>query len=392
MWSLRARKQILMLEFLSICLKDFFKLKNRTTKNTEHIKAAIDWLKYAQDVTRDRGVSAWYSFGEWKASYPETTGYIIPTMFNYYHFAKDNDCRKRAIEMSDWLVSIQLNNGAFQGGTLDDPEIPMIFDTGQVLHGLIRTYNETKDNKYANAAIRAGDFLVETQDRDGAWRNFTWNNIAHAYHTRVAWSLLELFQTTGDHKYEKAARKNIKWALGNQKENGWFQNSAFSTQYDPFTHTIAYTVRGILETGFQLRDRNYIDAAIKTASALLKKFEDTGYLASSYNQNWESEDKYGCLSGDAQISMIWLRLFKITKDTPYLLAAAKLNNYLKATQNICTYNRAIRGGIKGSHPIYGEYLAFSFPNWATKFFIDALLLEETVRTTSAPFDVFQRAG
>ena len=37
-----------------------------------------------------------------------------------------------------------------------------------------------------------------------------------------------------------------------------------------------------------------------------------------------------------------------------------------------------RGGIKGSHPIDGKYHPWQVPNWATKFFADALMLEDRV--------------
>ncbi len=34
---------------------------------------------------------------------------------------------------------------------------------------------------------------------------------------------------------------------------------------------------------------------------------------------------------------------------------------------------AVRGGIAGSFPIYGAYERLKYPNWASKFFIDAIL-------------------
>ena len=34
------------------------------------------------------------------------------------------------------------------------------------------------------------------------------------------------------------------------------------------------------------------------------------------------------------------------------------------------------GGIKGSFPVYGRYAPLQYPNWATKFFIDALLAKQ----------------
>jgi len=33
--------------------------------------------------------------------------------------------------------------------------------------------------------------------------------------------------------------------------------------------------------------------------------------------------------------------------------------------------------VKGSHPFDGEYGRYEVLNWATKFFVDALLLDET---------------
>ncbi|MBC8072612.1 MAG: hypothetical protein IAG13_30100, partial [Deltaproteobacteria bacterium] len=39
-----------------------------------------------------------------------------------------------------------------------------------------------------------------------------------------------------------------------------------------------------------------------------------------------------------------------------------------------TTDAETRGAIKGSHPIWGGYSPFTYPNWATKFFVDALLL------------------
>src|SRR5262249_8247777 len=49
-----------------------------------HLAATMDWLARAQDATPDDGVSAVYSLASgWAASYPETTGYIIPTCFDF---------------------------------------------------------------------------------------------------------------------------------------------------------------------------------------------------------------------------------------------------------------------------------------------------------------------
>ena len=51
--------------------------------------------------------------------------------------------------------------------------------------------------------------------------------------------------------------------------------------------------------------------------------------------------------------------------------------FLKRTQSLTSRDPGVRGGIKGSFPVYGDYGKARVLNWATKFFIDALLLEES---------------
>ena len=61
---------------------------------------------------------------------------------------------------------------------------------------------------------------------------------------------------------------------------------------------------------------------------------------------------------------------------------------MAATQDVMSPGKPYYGGIKGSLPIYGRYAPLQYPNWATKFFIDALLAKQ--RTLSAPIDRHKR--
>jgi hypothetical protein len=107
-------------------------------------------------------------------------------------------------------------------------------------------------------------------------------------------------------------------------------------------------------------------------------YQDKGFLPGNFNKNWESRAKFMCLSGNAQIALAWLKLFKITKDYRYLNAAIKLNKDLKHIQNLKTKNKGIFGGVKGSHPIWGFDSPFRYTNHSAKFFIDSLLEESKI--------------
>src|SRR5208283_5131651 len=110
-----------------------------------HLNAIYAWLCAAQDATPDNGVSAWYTLIDgWMPSYPETTGYIIPTLFDYSRYCNDLTARSRAIAMATWEVDVQLSNGAIRGGHLGyQPPEPAVFNTGQVIFGWVAAYGET---------------------------------------------------------------------------------------------------------------------------------------------------------------------------------------------------------------------------------------------------------
>jgi uncharacterized protein YyaL (SSP411 family) len=191
-------------------------------------------------------------------------------------------------------------------------------------------------------------------------------------------ALLELFKATGRGTYADAARRNVEFAIANQKANGWFRNCAFVGGTHPSTHTIAYTIEGILECGVILKEESYVEAATRTADALLSVFEKKHSFSGTYDENWSSKDRYSCLTGDAQISVALMRLFEIKKRARYQEDAKELNSHLKRVQSryLASTEWHIRGAIPGSDPIWGKYNPFSFLSWSTKFFVDALLHEE----------------
>ena len=376
---------------IRVILKDIFKSDNKIYSNKDHLKSAMEWLCKAQDVTGCSGVSAAYRLNKgWESPFPETTGYIIPTFIDYASLVNDNSYIERAVKMGEWETEIQLPSGAVMGRGCNSN--PIVFDTGQVIFGWISLYKETNMNKFLDAAVKAGDWLISIQDDDGKWSKHTFNGIPHTYNTRVAWSLLEIYNVTKDEKYKDAAERNILWALGNAKENGWFTQMGFTVNENksPLTHTIAYTLRGLLESSSYLGGKtkeNILDIVQKASENIMvscgfrgkrgSHFRPT-YLPGTFDKNWESKDNYSCLTGNVQIAIIWLKLYQINNDARLLNAALKTIDKVKTRQFIDSKNPGIRGGIPGSYPVWGSYNPFTYPNWATKFFADAIMLQESI--------------
>ena len=73
------------------------------------------------------------------------------------------------------------------------------------------------------------------------------------------------------------------------------------------------------------------------------------------------------------MALIWLELHRLQSDPILLSAACKAIDLVKRAQPMSSSDAGIRGGIPGSDPVWGDYMYVRIPNWAAKFFIDALI-------------------
>src|SRR5262245_59568940 len=75
----------------------------------DHLVAAADWLTRAQDAATDGGVSGRYLLRSgWSSSYPETTGYIIPTFLALATHLQREEFMARARRCVEFLESVRL--------------------------------------------------------------------------------------------------------------------------------------------------------------------------------------------------------------------------------------------------------------------------------------------
>ena len=376
---------------LAMSLRDWMGRSFPVMEPEAHLKETMQWLCRAQDATSDGGVSRSYALRwirghkrrGWLASYPETTGYIIPTFLAYYRLTGEAEYRDRAIRMARWEADIQMESGAVQGSVIGFPPTPAIFNTGQVLFGWAAAYRETGAVALLNAATRAANFLVQALDDDGAWRRsgsqYTRRGV-NVYDARTAWGLLEASRITNDAAHRDGAIRNLDFVLTRQLPNGWFAECCLSDDERPLLHTIGYTMEGLLEAGVIRGEPRYLDAARAPADALLERQRPDGSLAGRFDRNWTPCCTWSCLTGDAQTAIVWFRLAELTGDRRYFDAAYRMNRYLSGTQDTVTNEPGMRGGIKGSRPIWAEYGTFEYLNWAAKFFADSLLLEIRLRS------------
>lgn len=339
-----------------------------------HLVAALKWLCLAQDVNGTGGFSYGYSArGGWREPYRETTGYIIPTFLRAAAQLARPDLKTRAFRAADWLISVQNRDGSICNPRYGSAGL--VFDTGQVLFGFVSAYRNSGEQRYLEAALRAGDWLAGIADADGLWTRSEHFDTAHVYNTRTAWALLTLNKIANNANYARIARANLDWALSNQVESGLFSNAAFHKGARPYTHNISYSICGLQESGWLLGEARYCDAARKAADACLRLMRPNGSIPGQISPDAKSLARYTCLTGNCQLSIVWSRLFGKSGDNAYQRAARQSLAFVMRHQRMDDAPSSAVGAIAGSFPIWGRYAPLSFPNWAAKFFVDAALLQ-----------------
>ena len=342
--------------------------------------ANIEWIKRSQDCSlfRDGGSARDFSLLRgWASSYPETAGYIVPTLLAYAERTRDPALEGRARHMLDWLVSIQFPEGGFQGGKIDaSPRVPVTFNTGQILLGLAAGVHHFGEH-YRAPMQRAAAWLRDSLDADGCWRKFATPFAApgeKAYETHVAWGLFEAAREEPNEGYAEAGLRQVRWALTKQIGNGWFASNCLSSPHEPLTHTIGYALRGVIEAYRCAHEPEFLAAAQRTADALLSVMAADGKICGQYDRYWNATVDWVCLTGSVQIAACWFLLHSITHESRYLNAARLANRYVRRTVYL-TGNPDFIGGVRGAFPVDGDYGRFEYLNWAAKFSVDAQLME-----------------
>jgi hypothetical protein len=343
------------------------------------IDASVDWLLAAQrhNSSHDAGVARHYALGRgWGRSYPETTGYIVSTLLHPEIVARRSECSPAASRAVDWLLSIQTPAGGWAGSVVGASAEPVTFNTGQILIGLadaVRVLGRTETDQVR----RGAEWLVAMQDDDGAWRR------GHSrfalpgpsvYELHSAWGLLEAADILGDTALRAAALRQVDWALGEQRPNGWFARCDLTDEDKPLTHTIAYAVRGLLEAWRHAGNDRHFEAALVTSRALAAITAESGYLAGRFASDWTASVDWCCLTGTSQMAICWGLLFEQTREPDLLAAMRRANAFVRKVVRL-DGGDALRGGVPGAFPVTGSYCRLEMVNWAAKFTIDAQLTE-----------------
>ena len=124
-----------------------------------------------------------------------------------------------------------------------------------------------------------------------------------------------------------------------------------------------------------MRKPHYVERALAMAKAVAAQQRSDGALPAYLGPEWTRRAEWTCVTGNSQMALNWLRLARETGERGLVENAQRANRFNMSIQDLTNADPALRGALKGSHPISGGYMTWRYPNWAAKFFMDALMLE-----------------
>lgn len=294
---------------------------------------AIQWIK--NNSVLDQGI---INNSKLKKSYPEVTGYYIPTLIRWGY-------KELAVSYAKWLCSIQKEDGSWYD-TLD--KAPYIFDSAQILKGLIAVREMYSDREQLDSAIKRGcDWILSCMTDEGQLKTPSeaeWGNVAsELIHTYCLSPLNDAAQLYGEPKYQEAANKIL-----NYYKQHYFEKIV---DFSMLSHFYAYVVEAMLDMG----EIELAREAMTNIEAFQKK---SGAVPAYKDVDWI------CSTGLFQLSLIWFRLGDLDRGNKAFEYACKLQND--------------SGGWYGSYisEENSDEINTYFPDaeisWANKYFLDAL--------------------
>ena len=341
------------------------------SKIEQALQSNFSWILKSFKTNKLKGSSGWKTIhGKWSAPYPETTGYLIPSLLNGSKYVQGEELSKLAIKQLDFFKEIQNKDGSFPRSINDRG--PLVFDTAQILLGLLAIAPTlTKNSEKTLTFIKkTWNWLRGQLNKQGKFIDYNYiENYNPSYYARIAWPLAQ-----GDQVFKSKISQRCKALINriadSQNENYSFADCALFPKHAPLTHNISYTLRGMWEYALLANDNKLKKQVTKSLDFISELITNEGVLGGTYNNSWEADKSFICATGNGQLALLYLLVYEKSGLTKYLKPVSILLKPLLRSQSSFGLNN---GAIPSSIPIWGKYQRFRYTNWTQKFFVDTLM-------------------
>ena len=275
--------------------------------------------------------------------YPEVTGYFIPTLLNW---GESN----LAIQFGNALVPAQQPDGSFldSGSTTK-----CVFDTGQIIRGLLALSQETPEEKYKESLEKAVSWVASTIDIEGkvnAPDVQVWGGVIPfgilLYSLEPALRAAKYLQNEKDGKKIEIAIRKL---LADEEIE----------DFTSVSHFHAYILEALVDLGETDRAKVELNEIIKLSN---KK----GWTPGKPGKMWV------CSTALFQYSVVCYKLGMLAEGNKLFLAGARLQNRTGGWYGSYGFAAKLLAPLGRLNAKFGMYFPRTEIPWVNKYFLDSL--------------------
>ncbi|MBV6645582.1 MAG: glycoside hydrolase family 88 protein [Cyclobacteriaceae bacterium] len=336
----------------------------QSAKEQEILSAIRSGANYASTILLDesgkaRGDYDWIT-GKWNEYEPAWhTAQVIFGLVRAYQLTEDKKYLSAAKKGGDWWISLQYDSGplngmlkASHGSRLGDLINFTTITDGT--NGIFELYRLTGDDRYAQVSKEAGDWMIDHMyiPEEGLFYNIAdpvtgeiWKNKSPHHPdelnpsiTQVArpnnegYFFKDLYRYTGEARYKDIFINLCESLLKRQYDNGFWMdfepNDLENRGGKIHPRFNIWNAESLVEAYTLTQDRRYLDAAMKTASAMadLQRKDGTIYYYNYLDGNFRE----GSLCGSAVSfsGILWLKLKMLAQTNEFDINIEKSLNWV----------------------------------------------------------------
>ncbi len=334
-----------------------------TERLTLQLVNCLNWIEKSFKINNNQGSSAYRSiFSNWAPAYPETTGYLIPSLINASEILQEDKWFALAKKQIQYFKSIQLSNGAFPVNK--NQPTPLAFDTSQILLGLLLYYKKTGDSDCIAMIQSCYSWIISTISDKGIIERYNLHNKFNpSYYTRIAWSILFYEKEFGlDHTNKSLNFYNHLKSFFN--EGDFISSAGFYPDQSAYSHTVSYALRGLFESANILEDDSSFQIIKEELLKLKNQIEERQGFPGKFDKTRTGDFSFICSTGHLQLATLYLLIARLQSSQDYNSVIEILLGSILNKQRKYLFNK---GAIPSSIPIYGEYQRLKYTNWTQNF-------------------------
>jgi len=322
-------------EFTGVLSTNQLISKRRNTH--ESFAKNIDWIR-SHTIEQDGIVVT----SRINALYPEVSGYFIDSLYDWGE-------RDLGQAFADNLVEIQDSTGGF----LDPSGKSLcVFDTGQVIRGLLRARNSENHTKIDKALGKSIDWINSLIEEDGRItipEESIWGGVVPRaivlYALEPALRAAHLLKDTNSQTRFKAAVESM---IRNEELN-----------FVSLNHFHAYIVEALFDLGYK-------ELCETQTQQIRKLISKKGKLPAKPNSNW------ACSTAQFQYAKIFYKMGDLTTGDLLFTYGRDHQNRSGGWFGTIGFIGQVTSPVSRFIPSFSRYFPFDEISWANKYFMDAL--------------------